>query len=169
MYFAAVGGSIKIMRFLFEQGLDINLKDSTDWTPLMCALTFIARKTTRLLADTLNAAYFLLPYGVDVSIKTNEGCTPLYILIFYYDLNASGTMVDFAVNLIAYSIDFEVRASIGYLSPSAKMFAIINFPQGEAITGISIRKDETVFKLVLTAIYGVIERSVVNVAKGLLE
>ncbi|MDD3927414.1 MAG: ankyrin repeat domain-containing protein [bacterium] len=64
---AACDGDVKRILSLIDQGYDINVKDSRNWTPLFYAID----------RRQLKAAAALIDHGADVNIRSVKGYTPL--------------------------------------------------------------------------------------------
>lgn len=121
--YAAAGGRVDTMDFLVARGLDVNVRNSQGWTPLMCALTPTVTFThedeavTKTPAEAMKGALCLLSHGTDPRIATNEGWTSLHALALHCDLDVHGKIAELATELIARGVDPAARAPL--LNPLA--------------------------------------------------
>jgi ankyrin repeat protein len=67
LHFAAMAGATKSIKWLLDQGLDINAIDCTGGTPLFDAIT----------KPSLEGVKILVEHGADLHIKNNKGETPI--------------------------------------------------------------------------------------------
>lgn len=73
LWVASKHGQDAIVRFLLENGADVNTKNGTDWTALMCATVY----------GHASIVHQLLEKGADVNIRNNSNWTPLMYARYY--------------------------------------------------------------------------------------
>jgi ankyrin repeat protein len=80
LHAAASGGSVEIVNFLLDKGLNIHARDENgiDWTPLH----WVGKE------GTVKVARLLIDRGADIYSKAMDGCTPLHIAAIHanYDV-----------------------------------------------------------------------------------
>jgi ankyrin repeat protein len=174
LHFAAAGCRIEVMEFLVAQGLDINAKNSTGWTPLMCALVPFQREShqeTKSPTQAIRAAQCLLSHGADANVTINEGWTPLHGLALHRndDDDESGKAADLTRDLIFRGVDPEARARL--LSPdSSAASPLDNLPWDCRLrnAGLDPSTQETIIQPDLPPVYWAAERGAIGVMKALL-
>lgn len=92
LHFAAAGGCVETMSFLISKGLDVNARNVNGWTPLLCTLVPVFGGNLRGPQLTLKppdsatqACRYLLSFGADATVITDEGLTALHCLALYCD------------------------------------------------------------------------------------
>lgn len=106
LHTAAYHGAFKIIKFLVQEGVDINAQDDKGRTPLMVAYTLECPKT--------QTAGILLELGADPDIPDGEGMYPLHTMV---DNDYEGAVVD----LLKHKADVTLKArygALGYLTPA---------------------------------------------------
>ena len=74
LFLAAAYGHLDILRYLVENGADINACSDDHCTPLMIAIKM----------GHINVATYLVDHGAKVDLKDDRGCTALHHAMYYY-------------------------------------------------------------------------------------
>ena len=74
LFLAAAYGHLDILRYLVENGADINACSDDHCTPLMIAIKM----------GHINVATYLVEHGAKVDLKDDRGCTALHHAMYYY-------------------------------------------------------------------------------------
>ena len=74
LFLAAAYGHLDILRYLVENGADINACSDDHCTPLMIAIKM----------GHINVATYLVEHGAKVDLKDDHGCTALHHAMYYY-------------------------------------------------------------------------------------
>ncbi|CAH3192927.1 unnamed protein product, partial [Porites evermanni] len=74
LFLAAAYGHLDILRYLVENGADINVCSDDHCTPLMIAIKM----------GHINVATYLVEHGAKVDLKDDRGCTALHHAMYYY-------------------------------------------------------------------------------------
>ena len=74
LFLAAAYGHIDILRYLVENGADINACSDDHCTPLMIAIKM----------GHIDVATYLVEHGAKVDLKDDRGCTALHHAMYYY-------------------------------------------------------------------------------------
>jgi len=93
MHIAAENNRVKIMLFLFEQGMWLDFKDRNNSTPLFYACA----------ANALEAVQFLVSRGADVNSKNFDMNTPLSIAIKNRAFKCAEVLLNANADLMAYA------------------------------------------------------------------
>jgi ankyrin repeat protein len=151
LHYAAAGGKCDIAEFLISQGIGINDRNTSDWTPLHCALTPAPQGaqlngTVKSTSDALKIAELLLSHGADPLSVTAEGWTPLHCLaLFAGRKDNNARLIQFVRNLIQRGVDVHARATfifwdeLGYRDPKYYYWGhevqeSIRDPEGSGVT-----------------------------------
>lgn len=112
LHYAAAGGQKATVEFLLKAGLDANVSSSNGWTPLLCALSPTAGKTTHEMCTMAN---FLLQQGAVADAVTDEGWTALHALASWpaaQDQDLKAEVADLARNLIVGGAPVDVKSRV---------------------------------------------------------
>jgi len=122
---AAIEGKLGEVKNLLKLGADINTKDKSNWTPLMCACSGQNNKiaellikagadvkaksihgvTALVLASDKKVSELLIKAGADVNAKDKDGITVL--------MGASSKKPEVTELLLKYKVDINARADEG--------------------------------------------------------
>lgn len=112
LHYAAAGGQKATVEFLLKAGLDANVTSSNGWTPLLCALSPTAGKTTHNMCMTAN---FLLQHGAGAGAVTDEGWTALHALTSWpaaRDPDLKAEVANLARSLIDGGAPVDVKSRV---------------------------------------------------------
>ncbi|KAI9152278.1 Ankyrin-3 [Paramyrothecium foliicola] len=176
LHYAAAGCRIDIMQHLIYQGFDVNAKNSNGWTPLMCALTPVAKwvchidKLGKTPTEAIEAALLLLAHGADPTIPTAEGWTTLHALALHCDLDRTGRMEGLTTRLIRQGLDPAARATLITRTSSSTATFYSGIPWGHRLPKATMKTSFTsmVVQRDLTLLHWAAQRGAVGVVKALL-
>lgn len=169
LHFAASGGRVEIIEYLISQGANVNARDSSGWTPLMCALVLAPRGTgtKKSLSESIESAELLLAQGADPTVVTNEGWTALHCLALHADHDHDGTVAALAQKLVELGANPLARAPL--LSPLNKGWAS-GLPWGQQLESIMAAPAEAgwFIKPAMQPLMWAAENGALGVIRGLL-
>ena len=77
------GAGIEIVKFLVEQGADVNKPDGNGWTPLHTAASICSKEVVDLL----------LTNNADINAKNPRGDTPLHVAMHDRSVDAANSLI----------------------------------------------------------------------------
>lgn len=88
LFWAITAGKTEMVKWLIEQGADINHKAHDGWTPLLAAAAAFVGETSESgeTCSKYDVFKIVLDAGPDLNVKTPEGFTPLHVAVMNENL-----------------------------------------------------------------------------------
>ncbi|MBP2623222.1 ankyrin repeat domain-containing protein [Streptococcus oricebi] len=108
--YSRLDDKVKIIKFLLEEGIDVNcIGGRFDWNALHLLIRINRNPDVRFL---LEVAELLIEYGIDVNQKNKKGMTPLMESIVYLR-NSTEELIPFYILLLNAGANYKLKNNNG--------------------------------------------------------